>query len=222
MKHYPKPKYIAIFRLIVVLLVGFIILFDLQWRPMLLACARSQAMLSMTQAINDSFEYAFSNRDVTLDFSTVRYGSDGDVKSISVNNTALNDLKLKFVDHFVDNAQGTVDFSVTLGTLSGISYFNCLGPFMKFFAEISQYPEAQFVSSFEAQGINQTIHRIVLKVDVDVNYIFPGGSDSDNVISEYVVSETVIVGNVPDSYTNIIQNGKTIPDTADTVKIFGD
>ncbi len=188
----------------------------------MLSCAQSQAKLQITQAINDSFEFAFNGRDVTQECSTISYGTDGDVKSISVNNTALNDLKLKFVDHFVDNAQGTVDFSVTLGTLSGISYFNCLGPFMKFFAEISQYPETKFVSTFEAQGINQTIHRIVMRVEVDVNYIFPGGSGSDSVASEYIVSETVIVGNVPDSYTNIIQNGKSIPDTAETVKIFGD
>ena len=222
MKHYRKPKFIALLRLVVVLLIGFIILFDSQWRPMLLSCAQSQAKLQITQAINDSFEFAFNDRDVTQECSTISYGANGDVKSISVNNTALNDLKIKFVDHFVDNAQGTVDFSVTLGTLSGISYFNCLGPFMKFFAEISQYPETKFVSTFEAQGINQTIHRIVMRVEVDVNYIFPGGSGSDSVVSEYIVSETVIVGNVPDSYTNIIQNGKSIPDTADTVKIFGD
>ena len=222
MKHYRKPKFIALLRLTVFMLIGFIILFDIQWRPMLLSCAQSQAKLQITQSINDSFEFAFNDRDVTQECSTISYGANGDVKSISVNNTALNDLKLKFVDHFVDNAQGTVDFSVTLGTLSGISYFNCLGPFMKFFAEISQYPETKFVSTFEAQGINQTIHRIVMRVEVDVNYIFPGGSGSDSVVSEYIVSETVIVGNVPDSYTNIIQNGKSIPDTADTVKIFGD
>ena len=222
MKHYRKPKFIALLRLTVFMLIGFIILFDIQWRPMLLSCAQSQAKLQITQSINDSFEFAFNDRDVTQECSTISYGANGDVKSISVNNTALNDLKLKFVDHFVDNAQGTVDFSVTHGTLSGISYFNCLGPFMKFFAEISQYPETKFVSTFEAQGINQTIHRIVMRVEVDVNYIFPGGSGSDSVASEYIVSETVIVGNVPDSYTNIIQNGKSIPDTADTVKIFGD
>lgn len=189
---------------------------------MLLSCARSQAKLQITQAINDSFERAFAERDMTSEFSTIRYGTDGEVKSISVNNIALNELKLKFVDDFVENAFGIVEFSVTLGTLSGISYFNCLGPFMNFFAEISQYPEAQFVSEFESQGINQTLHKVTLQISVDVSYIFPGGSGADTILSEYVVSETVIVGNVPDSYTNIIQNGKTIPDTAETVKIFGE
>lgn len=222
MKHYRNKKYIWLFRLIVIFLIGFIVLFDFQWRPMLLSCARSQAKLQITQAINDSFERAFAERDMTSEFSTIRYGTDGDVKSISVNNVALNELKLKFVDDFVENAFGIVEFSVTFGTLSGISYFNCLGPFMNFFAEISQYPEAQFVSEFESQGINQTLHKVTMKIIVDVSYIFPGGDGSDTILSEYVVSETVIVGNVPDSYTNIIQNGKTIPDTADTVKIFED
>lgn len=222
MKHYRNKKYIWLFRLIVIFLIGFVVLFDLQWRPMLLSCAQSQAKLQITQAINDSFERAFAERDMTSEFSTIRYGTDGDVKSISVNNVALNELKLKFVDDFVENAFGIVEFSVTFGTLSGISYFNCLGPFMNFFAEISQYPEAQFVSEFESQGINQTLHKVTMKIIVDVSYIFPGGDGSDTILSEYVVSETVIVGNVPDSYTNIIQNGKTIPDTADTVKIFED
>lgn len=222
MKNYRNKKYIWLFRLIVIFLIGFTVLFDLQWRPMLLSCAQSQAKLQITQAINDSFERAFAERDMTSEFSTIRYGTDGDVKSISINNVALNELKLKFVDDFVENAFGIVEFSVTFGTLSGISYFNCLGPFMNFFAEISQYPEAQFVSEFESQGINQTLHKVTMKIIVDVSYIFPGGDGSDTILSEYVVSETVIVGNVPDSYTNIIQNGKTIPDTADTVKIFED
>ncbi len=222
MKRYRKFKPIIFIRIAVLLLIGFMFLFDFQWRPMLFACAQSQANVQITQAINDAIEVALANQNQTISFADVKYSDSGAVQSLTVDSKSLNKLKADFIDSYIADSEYILDFSVTLGTLSGISYFNCMGPFMRFFAELSHYPDAQFVSRFVSEGINQTLHRVVLRVGVEINYIFPGGNKTDILETEYVISETLIVGNVPNSYTNIIQNGKTIPDTAETVKIFGD
>ena len=60
---------------------------------------------------------------------------------------------------------------------------------------------ARFENQFESAGINQTKHRIVLRIDVYVSVLLPGYSAVTQVSNEITVAETVIVGEVPDTYT---------------------
>jgi hypothetical protein len=54
-------------------------------------------------------------------------------------------------------------------------------------------PESEFLSA----GINQTIHKINLKVSVGIRAVIPGFSDETSVSADYCVAQTVIVGDVP-------------------------
>ena len=58
----------------------------------------------------------------------------------------------------------------------------------------------QFRHSFEQAGINQTLHRVMLDVSVTVYLLIPGETLSTQVDSEICVAETVIVGQVPETY----------------------
>ena len=49
-------------------------------------------------------------------------------------------------------------------------------------------------------GINQTRHQILLDLDVEVSLLMPWLTVSSQVQTELLVSETVIVGHVPESY----------------------
>lgn len=211
---------LIVLRLTVMLLAGFAVLFDMRCRPFLYGCAQSQAELLITDTINQAFEAAMAEQAEGISFADLRYGANGEVKSLTLNNTTLNELKADFVDHYIACSEDTVKFSMTIGTLTGISFLNCLGPFVTFFAELSHYPDARFDSTFVSQGINQTLHRVVFHVRVEISYIYPGGSDSVPLETEYVVSESLIVGKVPDSYTNILQNGRSLLDTAEDAKIY--
>ena len=61
-------------------------------------------------------------------------------------------------------------------------------------------------SEFEGAGINQTRHMIICDVRVGVSAILPGCSSYTEVESSFTVSETVLPGRVPDSYTNVETN----------------
>ena len=52
-------------------------------------------------------------------------------------------------------------------------------------------------------GINQTQQRITLRVCIEVSILTPFGSQSADVDTDVVVAETVIVGQVPESYFEI-------------------
>ena len=64
--------------------------------------------------------------------------------------------------------------------------------------------QSEISSEFESCGINQSIHRIVLRLDVTIGAFIPGYSIGCDVDYDYILSETVIVGNVPQAYTNVI------------------
>jgi hypothetical protein len=63
------------------------------------------------------------------------------------------------------------------------------------------FASTEFKNSFEATGINQTRHRIIIEANVTVGVLIPGEKTSANIKTDITVAETVIVGSVPDSYT---------------------
>lgn len=212
---------LTLVRFIIIAFIFLLLMFDFKWRPMLLSSAKTQSRNYITRLVNtcigevlDSDKYDFAA------MTSVINDEEMNVKSITADTVMLNRFKTEFLDDYAKNSTYEIQFSIKLGTLTGITYLNGLGPFIKFYSETSHVPQVDFISSFESCGINQTIHRIILKVSSDITIVFPGGCDYETVESEYILSETVIVGNVPNDYTYVIQNGVTDFETAETVKNF--
>ena len=57
-----------------------------------------------------------------------------------------------------------------------------------------------FESRFTEAGINQTLQQLTMTVSVDVSILVLGRTESFTVTSQVVVAETIIVGQVPDTY----------------------
>ena len=58
-------------------------------------------------------------------------------------------------------------------------------------------------SEFEAQGINQTLHRIYLQVKCKVSILTPFKDIAKDITNQVLIMENVIIGTVPDTYYNI-------------------
>lgn len=187
------------------ILVAFLVMFDWQWRPMLIANAVSQSKIMVTDTVTPVIQAAFAQFEAQggglVDLTTDR---EGQVRSLSLNAVAVDRLKSGFILEYQKRAQHTLSFSTTVGSLSGLDYLNAIGPYLTFHAELSQYPDVELVSTFESTGINQTVHRVVFRVNVNVCFLFPGGSRSDCVTTEYLISETVLLGEVPSTYAQVL------------------
>ena len=212
---------LILIQFVIIAMIVLLFIFDYLWRPMLLASAKTQARNYITRLVNtcvsevlDCDKYDFSA------MTTVVKDENLNVKSISADSVLLNRFKTEFLSDYAKNSKYEVDINIKLGTLTGISHLNALGPYIKFYSETSHVPDVDLISTFESCGINQTIHRIILKVSSKITVIFTGGSACETIDSEYILSETVIVGNVPNDYTYVIQNGVTDFETAETVRNF--
>ena len=59
-----------------------------------------------------------------------------------------------------------------------------------------------FRNDLTSAGINQTKHQINLEVIVDVEILVPWGSETSQVVTEVLIADTVVVGQVPQTYLN--------------------
>ena len=77
-----------------------------------------------------------------------------------------------------------------------------------------------FESLFTSAGINNVLHQIIIKIDVNVSVLMIGCTDSFSVSTAAIAAQTVIAGRVPESFTNVIEQPNN--DLADEVFNFGD
>jgi hypothetical protein len=59
---------------------------------------------------------------------------------------------------------------------------------------------AEFSHQFLEAGVNQTLHQIMLDIEVCVQVLLPGETTELPVRTRICVAETIIVGEVPDTY----------------------
>lgn len=94
-----------------------------------------------------------------------------------------------------------IDLTIPIGTLTGSALLAGRGPGFTVRMQTIGSCSARFENQFSHAGINQTTHSILLWVDVSMSILLPGFRTGTQVSNSFSVAETIIVGEVPDSYT---------------------
>lgn len=81
-----------------------------------------------------------------------------------------------------------------------ISFF---GPSIKVKMQPIGYTETKYISEFTSAGINQTNHKISMEVITNIRIIIPLNSKDIEVKKQVPISETIIVGKVPENSINM-------------------
>lgn len=147
----------------------------------------------ITDTINDLIQ---GSNDEYLD---IIRDENSKILSIQTDSKAINELqnelresinkKLINLEH--DNV------AIPIGTLSGIVFLSGRGPELNLKLHQVGTANTEIKSEFESAGINQTKHRLVLTVTVELTAILPMHSTDITISDDYIISETVIVGNIP-------------------------
>ena len=116
---------------------------------------------------------------------------------------SFNRLQADITGDILQRMSGVSDteLAIPLGTLTGSALLAGRGPRFKVKMQTVGSCSAHFENAFDHAGINQTTHSILLYVDVSVTILLPGFSTYTKVSNAFSVAETVIVGDVPDTYT---------------------
>lgn len=164
--------------------------------------AVSDARDIVTVRINNAIAELMREGDYGADyFVSFEKGQNGEVTAISCNMSRINALSSRILDRVADAAENyTATVRVPVGNLTGISILMGRGPKIPVEIITLTSSRVEFSNSIVTAGINQTKHQITLQVVVDIDVLVPWGSESTRVVTEVLIADTVIVGQVPESY----------------------
>ena len=113
---------------------------------------------------------------------------------------ALSTVLLERVVGLTENR--TITVSIPAGNLTGISLLMGRGPGIPVEIMVLTSSHVEFRNNIVTAGINQTKHQISLLVIVDIDVLVPWGSESAQVCTEVLISDTVLLGQVPQTFLN--------------------
>jgi len=192
--------------------------------PILREVAESEAQKTALEIINSSIAKRLDeNKTDYADLSSVIYDTNGKVSMIKSNITAINEERSKISLYILEEYQNkNLDTKIPLGTASGIDVLSGMGPKIKVSLSPAPSISTDVYNEFTDAGINQTIHRIMLKINVNTLVLLPSSSFDVETTASVCIAETVIVGDVPDAYTDIHRAGETITESdIDDIYDFG-
>ena len=170
--------------------------------------AVSDACDIMTLEVNTAIAQVLREGDYDADyFVKFEKNESGEVTAISSNMTHVNALSAEILDRVVGLTENrTLTVSIPAGNLTGISLLMGRGPGVPVEILVLTSSRVEFQNSIVTAGINQTKHQISLNVIVDIDVLVPWGSENTQVVTEVLIADTVVVGQVPDTYLNFDQD----------------
>lgn len=166
------------------------------------ACARVEMLAA--DAMNRAILESTFDGDTYSSLVTLHESPTGFVM-LQANTQAMNRLAASCTEGALEKiaALGEQGVAVPIGTLSGIPQLTGHGPKVK----ITFVPEGSvtsvFRSEFSGRGINQTLYRVYIRLTATVQIALARGGEAITVQTEAAIAESILVGDVPDVYTDV-------------------
>jgi len=93
--------------------------------------------------------------------------------------------------------------SVPLGSALGLTIFAGAGPRIQVRILPVGAVIPRFDTEFQTAGINQTRHKLLLTLTATVRLVIPTGAAVMEATTQMAVAESIIVGQVPDSFVDL-------------------
>jgi len=189
-----------------VLLAVFTVLFFVlrsKYRMVIDDLAQTQVKNATSDLTNDAIAKQIADGDIRYDrIVFFEKDLDGRITALKTNMSEVNRLKTDILNIINDEilALDHSDIGIPLGSLFLPELLSGKGPAIPVHILSIRNSDANFVSHFSQAGINQTLHRLNMEVSIDVAVLVLGQTSSFTMSSEVVVAETIIVGDVPQTF----------------------
>ena len=197
------------FLIFLIIIAILCITFDICMSSITSRASLYHAKLIAYNSVNDAIIETLSNSQINYnDLVKLNYGEDNTVRSIETNSEYINKIKSTLVNgvngYLSEYAITTI--AIPIGTFTGNDYLSGMGPKLDVEVQFGGCAVTDIISEFKSAGINQTCHRILVNVSVNI-YVYEFGKNlTDTVECECCIAETVIVGAVPEAYVDFNKN----------------
>ena len=189
--------------------IALLLFFRSHYRDIIRELAETQVKNTTSDLTNDAIARQIADGIIQYDrIVFFEKDLDGRITALKTNMSEVNRLKTDILNIINDEilALDTSDIGIPLGSLFFPEVFSGKGPAIPVHILSIRNSDATFSSNFAQAGINQTLHQLTMLVSVDVAVLVLGQTGSFTITSEVVVAETVIVGDVPNTF---LQTGGT-------------
>lgn len=188
--------------LLVVLTVAFFVIRS-KYYSVIVNLAQVQVTNATSDLINEAVDAQISSGKIAYD-RIVYFEKDlnGRITALKTNIGEVNKLKTDTLNIINDEIleYDHSGIGIPIGSLILPEFLSGRGPQIPVRILAIRNSDAAFESSFTHAGINQTLHRLNMSVLVDVAVLVLGKTVNFTVESQVVVAETIIVGEVPDTF----------------------
>ena len=182
---------------------GMIHLTESRLRPIIIQSARTQAQNTVISVLEHAVAGDLAQRKLGYgDFVSIQRDGDGRIMALTTDMAAMNLLRVELVSGLLEALEG-IDVSeirVPLGVLLDSELVWARGPNIRAHSMSVGTISAEFESEFTSAGVNQTLHRIWIRFFVPVTILLPGEQVDVPVETSLCMTETVLVGQVPETY----------------------
>lgn len=203
-----KPKKIHKIRnfLILILLIVIVAIgsFIYAAYPILIASCETAAGSRANHIVNEEVSKVMSDYTYN-DLIDVEKDGNGEVVLMKSNTVLINQITSKIVANIqkaIDNTPRIMVY-INYGSVSGVSVLKNLGPKFDIELEAAGRINTELKSEFEGVNVNQTLHKIYLNLNTSISILTPVGCFGRNVDSKVLLTEAVIVGDVPETFYNL-------------------
>ena len=168
---------------------------------MAFARAYSMAVETINRAVKEVTAQGITYEEL-IDAQT---DAQGRISMLRANTMRMNELAARtalLAEEELNSAENQF-VEIPLGAALGVRFLSGFGPRLEVQILPGGAVHTSFNTEFEPAGINQTRHKIFLNLRATVSLIVPTGSQLVEVTSTVPIAESIIVGEVPDSFVDV-------------------
>ena len=173
--------------------------------PAIISFSQAKIQAIAINSLSDAVKKTLGSNIKYTDFVNVLTDKNGNVAMLQANTMKMNDLAAQVSDMAQETirSKGDEGIDIPLGTITGSKLLAGMGP--KIRIRIISFPavSTDFDSELVSSGINQTRHKIYLTLRARIRIAIPLNTADIDVESRVPVTETIIVGDVPQTYVNV-------------------
>lgn len=198
--------------LIIFIIVILIIIFRFI-QPITLEYAKNIVQQTASYAIHDVItDKIYKNRSQYENLIILERDNSNKITALKTDTILADFLKIQISRETYDalNKLEQSGVEIPIGSILFPTLFAGKGPKINIGISSLGYADADFISAFTQAGINQTRHQIILEVNAEANVLTFLGFSNIKIKNQFIITDTVIVGNVPNSYTYIDDTEQTL------------
>jgi sporulation protein YunB len=200
-----KLKIFSSLAIITTAFMLFIYSFDKTVTPTVLTVADGEMRAKAIEIINTCILEEYSKEFNYDEVIKVEKDKDGNIVLLKADTLKLNHIASKVALNAQKQIKelGNVGIKLPIGYITKNNILSYFGPSITVKMQPIGNIETTYSSEFESAGINQTRHKIYVQVKTKIKVIIPVTSNSIEVKNEIPISETIIVGKIPDTSINL-------------------